>query len=189
MSLNPEISQISYRQSVTRKAPVLMRVLLLLMYVCVGIFTFLGTMWGFPMLVLSLGTLFFTWYFMGLAKVSYEYRLDGAMLTVLRHSGTRTRPKTEDFLHMDLRKLVILADEGVDILDDAEAASKAATPRRITYDVSAHDPDRGCAVAYCMGTGPEEGRWLKVYMQVTPGLLSYLNMICRDKVHIYVEGE
>ena len=75
------------------------------------------------------------------------------------------------------------------LLDEAEAASRAATPRRITYDVSAHDADRGCAVAYCMGTGPEEGRWLKVYMQVTPGLLSYLNMICRDKVHIYVEGE
>ena len=183
------LDSICYRETIERKIQSHIRVIQVLLYLSVAIFTFLGTMWGFPMLVLSLGTLFFSWYFMGLARVSYEYRLDGAMLTVLRHSGTRTRPRTEDFLHMDLKKLVILADEGVDILDEAEAASKAATPRRITYDVSAHDPDRGCAVAYCMGTGPEEGRWLKVYMQVTPGLLSYLNMICRDKVHIYVEGE
>ena len=80
-------------------------------------------------------------------------------------------------------------DEGVDLLDEAEAASKAATPRRITYDVSAHDADRGCAVAYCMGTGPEEGRWLKVYMQASPGLRSYLNMICRDKVFVHDERE
>ena len=87
MSLNPEISQISYRQSVTRKAPVLMRVLLLLMYVCVGLFTFLGTMWGFPMLVLSLGTLAFAWYYKGEISVSYEYQIDGTHLTIRRLSG------------------------------------------------------------------------------------------------------
>ena len=40
-----------------------------------------------------------------------------------------------------------------------------------------------------MGTGPEEGRWLKVYMQVSPGLHSYLNMICRDRVFVHDERE
>ena len=180
---------ICYRETVERTIQSHIRVIQFMLYMAVAIFTFLGSMWGFPMLVLSLGTLFFAWYFMGIARVSYEYQLDGTMLTVLRHSGMRSRPKTEDFLHMDLTKLVIMADEGVDLLDEAEAASKAATPRRITYDVSAHDADRGCAVAYCMGTGPEEGRWLKVYMQASPGLRSYLNMICRDKVFVHDERE
>ena len=184
-----DIRSICYLETVERKIQSHIRVIQFMLYVAVAIFTFLGTMWGFPMLVLSLGTLFFAWYFMGIARVSYEYRLDGTMLTVLRHSGMRSRPKTEDFLHMDLTRLVIMADEGVDLLDEAEAASKAATPRRITYDVSAHDADRGCAVAYCMGTGPEEGRWLKVYMQASPGLRSCLNMICRDRVFVHDERE
>ena len=91
MALNPQIADITYRQTVVRKIPTANKVILVLLYVCVAVFTFLGTMWGTLMLFPSLGTLFFAWYFMGIARVSYEYRLDGTMLTVLRHSGMRSR--------------------------------------------------------------------------------------------------
>ena len=59
MSLNPEVNNITLRQSIRRERRMVSIILLFLMYVCVAIFAFLGTMWGFPMLVLTLGTLFF----------------------------------------------------------------------------------------------------------------------------------
>ena len=70
MNVNPTLSEISCRQSVIRKKPTYVYVLLALLYLSVAVFTFLGTMWGFPMLVLSLGTLFFAWYLGGVASVT-----------------------------------------------------------------------------------------------------------------------
>lgn len=72
MALNPEIAGITYRQTVIRRIPTANRVILWLMYASVAVFTFLGTMWGTLMLIPSLGTLFFAWYYKGVISVSYR---------------------------------------------------------------------------------------------------------------------
>ena len=183
MSLNPEISQISYRQSVTRKAPMLMRVLLLLMYVCVGIFTFLGTMWGFPMLVLSLGTLAFAWYYKGEISVSYEYQIDGTRLTIRRLSGPRQKPRNVVFAEIDLARVIVIGDQGTGAIEEAQSAfDAAAKSRRVTYYTSAHDPDRPGIVLFARGTGAEEGMLVRAYLQPTGPLLDTLRRICPRKV-------
>ena len=49
MPLSPaEVSNIVYRQSVKRKIPTMKKVILIMLYIAVAIFTFLGTMWGTP---------------------------------------------------------------------------------------------------------------------------------------------
>ena len=81
-----EAANIKFRLSVERKKTPLARVVLFLLYFCVVLFTFLGTMWGFPMLILTLGTLFFAWYYKGVHTIFYDYEIDedgrGAVLTL-----------------------------------------------------------------------------------------------------------
>lgn len=182
-------SDLHLRESVQRKIPGTIRVIEALLYVSVVIFAVMGSMGGFLWLVPALGTLFGSWYFMGLARVTYEYRLDGPRLEVKRLSGMRSRPKTEDFLTLELGQLVVAANEGAEQLAAAERASQGAAPKRITYDVSAHDPARGCGVAYAMGVGPESGRWLKVYFQPTRELCACLRLLCPGRVFIHADQE
>jgi len=175
---------ISCRQTVERKIPVYVRVIQYLLYFTVLICTILGAMWGALWLVPSLGSLFLAWYMMGEARVSYEYQLEGRELKVLRTSGMRSKQKTVDFVTIDLKQLIVMAQEGMPVLDDAEAASKDAVPKRITYDVSAHDEDKGCYVLYAMGVEPENGRHLKVFMSPNPEIRRYLRLLCPGKVHV-----
>lgn len=178
-----DIQTICHRESVERKISMQTRIIQFMLYTAVLIFTFLGSMWGVLMLVPTLGTLFFAWYFMGVARMSYEYRLDGYTLNVIRHSGMRSRPKQEDFLTLDLHRLIAIGEEGDPRLEEAERASAAASPRRITYNVSAHDPSRTSFVAYAMGTGEEQGRYIKAYMQPSSQMRQYLRMLCPGKVY------
>lgn len=182
--VNIDRRNIFYTQNVDRKIPSHIRLLRNLLYVSVVLFIIIGTTRGPLWLIPPLGTLFLCWYMMGEAKVSYEYRLDGFSLKVLRCSGMRSRTKVVDFLNLDLHNLIIMAEEGVSLLDSAEASSRSAVPKRITYDVSAHDSDKGCFVAYATGIGQEEGRQLKIYFSPNAELCNYLRMLCPEKVHL-----
>ena len=75
---------ISIRRSVERKVPGYVKVIAFLLYAAALLFTILGAMFGILFLPLALGSLFGGWYLMGEARVIYEYRLDGKMLTVMR---------------------------------------------------------------------------------------------------------
>ena len=178
---------ITIRQSVERKIPGNIRFLQVLLYIYVFVFVIIGTTKGALWLVPTLGTLFLCWYMVGEASIVYEYQLDGYMLTVMRTSGMRSKQKTVQFLHMDLRNLSIMAEDGLSLLDEAEAASKAAVPKRITYDVSAHDRDKGCYVLYATGIEAEAGRQLRIYMSPGPEMKNALRMLCPGKVHLSEE--
>ena len=176
----------SCRQTVYRKVASHIQVIRFLLYFACLICTILGTMWGTLMLVPSLGSLFLAWWMMGEARVAYEYQLEGRTITVMRTSGMRSKQKTVQFLTLDLTQLIIMAEEGRPELDEAEARSKEQTGpmRRITYDVSAHDSNQGCYVAYAMGVGEETGRMLKVYMSPGGELRNYIRLLCPGKVHM-----
>lgn len=182
--MNTDHRNISYTQNVERKIPSHIRLLRNLLYVSVVLFVIIGTTKGPLWLIPPLGTLFLCWYMMGEARVSYEYRLDGHMFKVLRISGMRSKTKVVSFLNLDLHNLIIMAEEGVSLLDEAETSSRAAMPKRITYDVSAHDADIGCFVAYATGIGEEEGRQLKIYFSPNADLCHYLRILCPGKVHL-----
>ena len=182
-----DVNNIMVRQSVNRKIPVRLRVIEFLLYVFVALFVIIGTTKGMLWLIPPLGTLFVCWYMMGEARVYYEYQLDGYILKALRTSGMRSKQKTVEFLNMDLRKMVIMAEDGLSILDEAEEASRAAVPKRITYDISAHDKDKGCYVMYAEGIGAEAGRKLRVYFSPGPELKNALRMLCPGKVNLSEE--
>lgn len=181
---NPVLNEISCRQSVTRRKPSYVYVLLALLYLSVAVFTFLGTMWGFPMLVLSLGTLFFAWYFNGVASVTYEYQLDGYTLRILRHSGMRSRPVSVEFVVLDLTRVLVIAGQGASELEEAQRRFDAAGRQRVTYNTSAQDPDRPSAVLFCEGTGTDSGRLVRVYLQPYPQLMDCLRRLCPGKVFV-----
>ena len=182
-----ETSSITVRQSVERKVASHIRFLSILLYFCVFLFVIIGTTEGVLWLVPTLGTLFVCWYMLGEARVVYEYQLDGFMFKAMRTSGMRSRQKTVEFLNMDLRKLVIMAEDGLSLLDEAEEDSRTAVPKRITYDISAHDKDKGCYVMYAEGIGSEEGRKLRVYFSPGPELKNALRMLCPGKVNLSEE--
>ena len=105
---------ISIRRSVERKVPGYVKVIAFLLYAAALLFTILGAMFGILFLPLALGSLFGGWYLMGEARVIYEYRLDGKMLTVMRTSGMRSRQKEIEFFTLDLNELIVVADEGTE---------------------------------------------------------------------------
>ena len=179
---------ISLRRTVERRIPGYIRIIQGLLYASVLIFTVLGSMFGFIFLPLALGTLFGSWYFMGEARVLYEYRLEGYDLTVMRISGMRSRRREVAFVHLDLHTLSAAADEGAEMLEEAEKRSLSGPKRRVTYDVSAHDPARGCALLYAMGTGAEAGHIVRVCFQPAPDLTSALRRLCPGKVMIRDEN-
>lgn len=172
-------------QSVVRKIPGHVRVVQVLLYVAVVVFTVIGSMEGTVWLIPALGTLFGSWYFMGMARVTYEYALEGATLRVQRVSGMRSKRKAVDFGLFDLTKMRIMAPEGSSALEQAEEQSRTAQPKRITYDVSAHDPDNICSVMYLTGVGDEAGRELKVFFQPGPELRDYICQIAPGRVAGY----
>ena len=183
MALNPQIADITYRQTVIRKIPKANRIILVLLYVCVAVFTFLGTMWGVLMLFPSLGTLFFAWYYKGVISVSYEYQLDGYDLHIRRLSGTRTRPVNKAFAYVDLQRVIVIADQFSRETEQGEAAFAAAERRRrVTYYAAEQDPDKPSCVLYARGSGPEEGYIVRIYMQPSAQLLHCLRMLCPGKV-------
>ena len=177
-------SPITYRCAVQRKIPSHIRVIQMMLYFVVLVSTVLGAMWGPMLLIPSLGSLFMAWYMVGEARVSYEYRLDGTMLTVMRTSGMRSRQKEVEFLHTDLSGTIMIAEQGMECLDEAERLSLAGPVKRITYDISAQDTDRPGAMLYVKGIGPESGRILRVCFQTNRQLTSILHQLCPGKVNL-----
>lgn len=188
MALNPEISNITYRQSVIRKIPTMNKVILVLMYIAVFIFTILGSMWGTVMLIPSLGTLFFAWYYKGVVSITYEYQLDGYDLHIRRLSGTRAKPVNMAFGYVDLTRVIVIADQFTPEIEQGEAAFGAADKHhRVTYYTSAQDPDKPSCVLYAHGSGPEEGYIVRIYLQPSSQLLHCLHQLCPGKVFIHAD--
>lgn len=178
-----DFQSICCKQTVERRIPSSIRVIQYMLYFAVAVSTFLGAMWGALWLLPSLGSLFLAWYLMGEARVSYEYQLEDGTFRVLRTSGMRSRQKTVDFLTVDLSLLQVMAEEGMAVLEEAEAASKNGAKKRVTYDVSAHDAGRACYVLYAMGVGEESGRHIKVYLSPNAEMRRQLRLLCPGKVH------
>ena len=176
-----------YTQSVPRKIPGYVRVVQALLYLAVVIFAIIGASAGMLWALLAVFTLVISWYFMGAARVTYIYKLEGARLRVQRVSGFKSRPKKEDFGDFDLTTLRVMAPDGAKALEQAEAETLNIEPRRITYDVSAHDPGRGCSVMFLTGVGPEKNRQLKVYFQPSGEMLRCIRLIAPGRVFGYDE--
>lgn len=176
--------QVCYRHSVMRKIPARIRVIQVMLYMFVGIFTFLGMFIGFPMLVPTLGTLIFAYWYMGIMRVEFEYRLDGTEFTVIRHSGVRQRPRQEEFLKFDMRTVEAVGYPDSEELAAIEERTAQANPRRVICNVSAQDVNRDSAVLYARGKGQEEGRWVKVYFEPENELMGYVRRMCPGKVFI-----
>lgn len=185
---NHAASNIQYRQTVERKKPALYHVLLLLMYFCVILFTFLGTMWGFPMLILTLGTLFFAWYYKGVHTISYDYEIDGYDFVIRRLSGLRQYTKNVLFVHLDLHDVIVVGAQGSEEIAEAEARfQQMPKAKRVTYLTSAHDPDKPGILLYANGCDLEEGSIVKVYLQPSARLVETLRKLCPGKVFAYEE--
>ena len=177
-------SSVCYRCAVQRKIPSHVRVIQMMLYFVVLLTTYMGALWGAFWLLPSLGSLFLAWYLVGEARVSYEYRLDGSMLTVMRTSGMRSRQKEVEFLHVDLVNTIMIAEQGMDCLEEAERLSRSGPVKRITYDISAQDSDRPGALLYVKGIGPEAGRMLRICFQPNRQLTQILHQLCPGKVNL-----
>lgn len=183
MSLNPDVTSITLRQSITRKKTAFQIVTLFLLYFCIVLFTFLGTMWGFPMLILTLGTLFFAWYYKGVISITYEYQIDGHDFRILRLSGTRQRPVNVEFCHLNLQDMITVVDQGTDPFFEMEKRFDILPKhKRVTYYTSAHNPDRPGVVMYANGIETEAGKLVRVYLQPSGQLLHTLKLLCPGKV-------
>lgn len=179
-----EAANIKFRLSVERKKTPLARVVLFLLYFCVVLFTFLGTMWGFPMLILTLGTLFFAWYYKGVHTIFYDYEIDGYNFVIRRQSGLRQYTKVIQFVHLDLHDVIAVGAQGSDAVAEIEARFRE-TPkaRRVEYLTSAHDPDKPGIVLYANGIELEQGCLVKVYLQPSVHLINTLRKLCPGKVY------
>lgn len=183
-------SYILYTQIVQRKVPGYIQVIRFMLYFCVLLFTIIGTLAGFWWGMLAVSTLMFAWYVYGSAKVTYQYTLEGTTIHVTRISGFRSRPKTELFVELELKNLELMAPEDSQALSELEAETSRAEPKRIVYDVSAHDPNDICDVMFLRGVGEESGKWLKVYFQPSPEMKNWIRRLRPGRMVGYVtDGE
>lgn len=188
MSETVNTSNIFYRQSVVRRLPTRIRVILILLYFSVFVLTIIGAFSNFLMLIPTLGTLFLAWYLKGNASVTYEYQLDGYDLKIRRLSGMRHKTVDVLFAAIDLKRLIIIGDQDGDAIAEAEAMFQAADKHhRVTYYTSAQDPDKPSILLYAHGYGPEEGYIVRVYLQPSNQLLHCLRKLCPGKVHSSVD--
>ena len=176
-----------YTQNVPRRIPGYVRVIQALLYLSVAIFAVIGFADGILWGLLAVFTLVGSWYFMGMARVTYIYKLEGARLRVQRVSGLKSRPKREGFGDFDLTTLRVMAPDGSPALEQIEAETLDIEPKRITYDISAHDPDRTCSVMFLTGIGTEKNRQLKVYFQPSGEMLRCIRLIAPGRVFGYDE--
>ena len=176
-----------YTQNVQRKIPGYIRVIQVLLYVAVLIFAIAGAAGGMHWALLAVATLVGSWYFMGTARVTYIYKLEGARLRVTRVSGLKSRPKREEFADFDLTQIRVMAPDGSLALQEIEAETANIEPKRITYDISAHDPDHPCSVMFLTGIGLEKNRQLKVFFQPSGELLRCIRLIAPGRVHEHDE--
>ena len=171
---------VCYRCAVQRKVPGYIYMIVVMLYMAVVINTILGAMFGFLFLIPSLGALFLAWYLMGEARVSYEYRLDDSVLTIMRTSGMRSRQKEVEFLKTDLKNLIAAGEQGDEALEEAEKVFRRGRVKGCTYDASAQDPDCPGALFYIQ----EAGRVIRVVLQENAQLTEQLSKLCPGKVRL-----
>ena len=177
-------------QSVVRKIPGHVRVIQWMLYTAVLIFTVIGAMQGFLWLFPALGTLFGSWYYMGVARVTYEYTLEGTRFTVERVSGLKSKRKAVLFGEFDLTKLIIMAPEGSPALEQAEADSMNAGAMLAWKAIGVEtglDPDDICSVMYLTAIGKDAGRPLKVFFQPSPEMRESIRRAAPGRVTGYGE--
>ncbi len=177
-----KIENMSCLHHVARIVPVRIRIIQILLYITVFFFAFIGTFGGLYWGIMSVGTLVFAWYLMGIAKTSFNYELTGTDLLVERVSGFASRPKTETFARFDLTTLLITAPEGSPLLEAEDAASLKARPRRIVYDLTSHDKKQKVYVMFLPGSGPDKGHIVKAYIEPSAELLNCIRRAAPGRV-------
>ncbi len=168
--------------NVQRVISVQARIIRALLYLAVAAFTVIGAFGGLYWGVLAVATLVFAWYYMGIARTSFVYQLAGKKLRVQRVSGFVSRPRTEEFAQFDLATIKIMALEGSPLLEGEEEATRSLTPKRITYDLTSHDPNRDVWVMFLDGSGADAGRRVKAYVELSPEMLKCVRRAAPGRV-------
>ena len=169
-------------QSVQRVIPAHVRVIQALLYVAVALFAFIGTFGGLYWGIMAVFTLVFAWYYMGVARTTFIYLIEGRRLRVQRVSGFASRPKTEEFAQFDLTTLRLMAPEGAPELEAEDAASKSLPARRVVYDLTAHERMQTSAVMFLEGSGADSGKRVKVFFDPSPEIAACIRRIAPGRV-------
>ena len=176
------IEDMQCQHSVERRIPPYARVIQVLLYAAVFLFTLIGAFGGIYWGALAVGTLVFAWYYMGIARTSFIYLLNGTRLRVQRVSGFASRPKAEEFAQFDLTTIRAIAPEGSPRLEAQEAATRASQPRRVVYDLTSHDKNKKCYVMFADGIGADTGRPVKAYFEPSPEMLACIGRAAPGKL-------
>lgn len=176
------VQDMSCSHIVQRVIPIRVRIIQGMLYAAVALFTIIGMRGGLYWGALAIGTLVFTWYYMGIARTSFIYELSGTRLRVQRVSGFASRPKTEPFAQFELAGIRVMAPEGSPRLDAEDEATKQLRPKRIVYDLTSHDSSRACWVMFLDGSGDDAGRQVKAYVEPSPELLSCIRRAAPGRV-------
>ena len=168
--------------SVQRVIPVRVRIIQGMLYAAVALFTVIGTMGGLYWGALAVGTLVFSWYFMGIARTTFLYELTGTRLRVQRVSGFASRPKTEMFGVFELSGIRVMAPEGSSRLEAEDTATKALNPKRVVYDLTSHDKNRDVWVMFLEGAGEDQNRQVKAYIEPSPDMLKCIRRAAPGRV-------
>lgn len=176
------IQDMQCTHSVQRQIAGHVRVIQFLLYAAVVLFTIIGTMGGLYWGVMAVATLVFSWYYMGIARTSFIYNLSGTRLRVQRVSGFASRPKTEEFCQFELGSIRVMAPEGSPALEAEDAATRALRPRRVTYDLTSHNKNMPTWVMFLEGSGEDQGRQVKAFVELSPELLACVRRAAPGRV-------
>ena len=168
--------------SVQRVIPVRVRIIQGMLYAAVLAFAIIGTRGGLYWGALAVGTLVFSWYYMGIARTSFLYELEGTRLRVRRVSGFASRPKSEPFGQFELSGIRAMAREGSPRLEAEDAATRALTPKRIVYDLTSHDRRRDVWVMFLEGAGEDAGRQVKAHIEPSAEMLACIRRAAPGRV-------
>ena len=168
--------------SVQRVIPVRVRIIQGMLYAAVALFTVIGTMGGLYWGALAVGTLVFSWYYMGIARATFLYELSGTRLRVQRVSGFASRPKAEMFGVFELSGIRVMAPEGSPRLEAEDAATKNLSPKRVVYDLTSHDRMRDVWVMFLEGAGDDQNRQVKAYIEPSPEMLRCIRRAAPGRV-------
>ena len=176
------IQDMQCSHSVQRRIAAHVRIIQFLLYAAVAFFTVIGTMGGMYWGVMAVGTLVFSWYYMGVARTSFFYELAGTRLRIQRVSGFASRPKTEEFAQFDLTAMRIMAPEGSPVLRAEDEAMRTLRPKGVVYDLTSHDRNMPVWVMYLEGAGSDAGRRVKAYIEPSRELLGCIRRAAGEKL-------
>lgn len=182
------LEDMSCTHNVQRVIPAHVRVIQVLLYLSAVLFTLIGAFGGLYWGVLAVGTLVFAWYYMGIARTSFVYQLQGARLRIQRISGFLSRPKTEEFAQFDLTTLRVMAPEGASQLA-GEEDTRGLKAKRVTYDLTSHDKNRDVWVMLLDGSGADAGRRVKAYIEPSAELLACIRRAAPGRVKEGADGQ